>query len=51
MIDLSGRLVQKQISKNDKSIELQVSHLQKGIYILRCMSDDKLVVMKKIEVR
>jgi len=51
MIDMNGRSVQMQNSKNQKTVELQVAHLKKGLYILRCMSGDKLVVMKKVEIR
>lgn len=50
LYDMQGKLVSEFQSNNKNTAELNVLNLQKGLYILRCMSGDKLIVMKKIEI-
>lgn len=50
LYDIHGRMIHQVYSKNNQLIELESTGLQKGIYLIRCMSEDKLIVLKKLVV-
>lgn len=48
--DIHGRLIKQVKSNNDKTVEISADGMGKGIYHVRCMSGDKLIVVKKVLV-
>ena len=48
--DMQGRLIKTVSSPNNQTIEVSAEGMNKGIYHIRCMSGEKLVVVKKVKV-
>jgi uncharacterized repeat protein (TIGR01451 family) len=50
LIDIQGKLVKKFYSKNQQTLDINIQDLQKGNYILRCVNENKLIVIQKIQI-
>jgi uncharacterized repeat protein (TIGR01451 family) len=48
--DMQGRLIKTASSSNNQTVEVSVEGMTKGIYHIRCMSGEKLIVVKKVMV-
>ena len=48
--DMQGRLIKSVPSSNNQTIEVSAQGMTQGIYHIRCMSGEKLVVVKKVMV-
>lgn len=48
--DVRGRMMKAVSSSNDITIEVSAQGMSKGIYSIRCMSGEKLIVVKKVMV-
>jgi len=51
MYDLNGRMIINQMVKNRNDIDLDISNLTSGIYILKINSEDQGTLIKKVAVR
>jgi uncharacterized repeat protein (TIGR01451 family) len=51
MYDMQGRLIKTASSSNNQTIEVSAEGMTKGIYHVRCMSGEKLIVVKKVMVQ
>jgi uncharacterized repeat protein (TIGR01451 family) len=50
VIDMNGKLINKIQSPTDLNIQISTENLKNGIYILRCLSLDKVLIEQKIQV-
>lgn len=48
--DMQGRMIKTVSSTNNQTIEVSAQGMTKGIYHIRCMSGEKLIVVKKVMV-
>lgn len=48
--DMQGRMIKTASSSNNQTIEVSAHGMTKGIYHIRCMSGEKLIVVKKVMV-
>jgi hypothetical protein len=48
--DIQGRLIKTVSSPNNQTVEVSAQGMTKGIYHIRCMSAEKLIVVKKVMV-
>lgn len=48
--DMQGRMIKTISSTNNQTIEVSAQGMTKGIYHIRCMSGEKLIVVKKVMV-
>jgi uncharacterized repeat protein (TIGR01451 family) len=49
--DMQGRLIKTISSSNNQTIEVSAQGMTKGIYHIRCISGEKLIVVKKLMVQ
>jgi len=48
--DMQGRIIKTVSSTNNQTIEVSSQGMTQGIYHIRCMSAEKLIVVKKVMV-
>ncbi len=49
--DMQGRFIKSVSSANNQTVEVSAQGMTKGIYHIRCMSGEKLIVVKKVMVQ
>ena len=50
MYDMQGRMITTVSSPNNQTVEVSAQGMTKGIYHIRCMSGEKVIVVKKVKV-
>jgi uncharacterized repeat protein (TIGR01451 family) len=50
LFDIQGKLIKKIVFPSDLNVQVNTENLENGIYILRCLSLDKVLIEQKIQV-